>query len=178
VRSLAAGSRYAAGLAVSDRLLNRLPAGWAVARPGRLVLGFGCSTDAEPADAVQVARTALHEAGLSTAGVRQLATIDRRRAHPATLAVAEALGARVVAFSPAELDAVPVPNDSERVRRAVGTASVAEAAALLVGGGRLLLEKRKGGAAAPGSPGRGPRGGIPPSEQRGSVTVAVAEVRR
>ena len=155
VRSLATASRYAAGLAVSDRLLDGLPVGWALARSGRLVLGFGCSTDAEPADAVEVAQAALREAALSAGGVRLLATIDRRRSHPAALRLAEVLGARVVAFSPAELDAVPVPNDSERVRQAVGTASVAEAAALLAGGGRLVLEKRKGG----------------------SVTVAVAEVR-
>ena len=49
-------------------------------------------------------------------------------------------------FSAAELDAVPVPNPSSRVRAEVGTGSVAEAAALLRAGGpqrgaRLVLPK-------------------------------------
>jgi cobalamin biosynthesis protein CbiG len=129
---------------VSDRLLEGLPAGWAAARPGRLVLGLGCSSDADPEAALGAAAAALREGGLSPLGVRRVATIDRRREHPATRRLAEALGAEVVAFAPAELDAVAVPNGSERVRRAVGTASVAEAAALLASGGRLLVEKRTG----------------------------------
>ena len=152
--SLTAGATYAAGLAVSDRLLDQLPPGWSLARPGRLVLGFGCSTDAGPEEAVELALTALLEAGLSPAGVRRLATVDRRLEHPATLRLADALGVETVAFSPLELDGVPVPNGSKRVRQAVGTASVAEAAALLASGGRLLVTKRAGRA----------------------VTVAVAEV--
>jgi precorrin-4 C11-methyltransferase/precorrin-2 C(20)-methyltransferase len=144
VGSPAAGRRYAAGLAVSDHLLDPAPAGWVVARPGRLVLGFGCSTDAGPEEAVQLALAALREAGLSPAGVRRLATVDRRREHPVTLRLAEALGVEALTFSPTELDAVPVPNGSQRVRKAVGTASVAEAAALLASGGRLLVAKRSG----------------------------------
>jgi len=144
LRSLAAASRYAAGMAVSDRMLEHLPAGWAVARPGRLVLGFGCSMDAAPEEAIDLAMAALREAGLAAAGVRRLATIERRRDHPATLALAQALGAETVAFSAKELDGVPVPNSSGRVRQEVGTASVAEASALLASGGRLLLEKRAG----------------------------------
>lgn len=144
VRSLAAASRYVVGLAVSDRVMDLLPPGWAVARPGRLVLGFGCSSDATPEEAVDLALDALREAGLSAAGVRRLATIERRRGHPATLALAEALGAETVSFSPEDLDRVPVPNSSTLVKQAVGTGSVAEASALLASGGRLLLGKRAG----------------------------------
>jgi precorrin-4 C11-methyltransferase/precorrin-2 C(20)-methyltransferase len=142
VRSLASGSRYAIGLVVSDRLLDQLPEGWALARPGRLVVGFGCSTGAEPEEGVELARAALREAGLSPLGVRAVATIDRRRQHPAALRLAEVLATELVAFTSAELDGVPVPNGSRRVREAVGTASVAEAAALLASRGRLLLPKR------------------------------------
>lgn len=144
VRSLATGSRYQAGLAVSDRLLEGVPAGWAVARPGRLVLGFGCSSDATPEAARELALGALVEAGLAPAGVRMVATIDRRIQHPAARHLAEHLGAELVGFTAAELDQVRVPNRSARVRAAVGTASVAEAAALLCSGGRLLLPKRAG----------------------------------
>ena len=144
VRSLQAAGRHATGLAVSDRLLQPLPEGWALARPRRLVLGFGCSTDAMPEEAEEVALGALSEAGLSPSGVRVLATVDRRSGHAAARHLAKVVGAELVAFVPAELDAVPVPNGSGRVRAAVGTASVAEAAALLGSGGRLLVSKRRG----------------------------------
>jgi precorrin-4 C11-methyltransferase/precorrin-2 C(20)-methyltransferase len=130
-----------AGLAVSDRLLDRLPEGWALARPRRLVLGFGCSTGATAEEAVALAADALRGAGLAPAGVGAVATIDRRADHPAATGLAAALGAELVAFAAEELDAVAVPNGSRRVRAAVGTASVAEAAALLAGG-RLLVPKR------------------------------------
>lgn len=142
VSALAAGARHGAGLAVSDRLLDGLPAGWALARPRRLVLGLGCSTDATAEEAVALAREALRDGGLAAAGVRAVATIDRRAEHPAVAGAAAALGAEVVAFAPALLDEVAVPNGSSRVREAVGTASVAEAAALLAAGGRLLVPKR------------------------------------
>jgi len=144
VRSLTAGARHRAGLAVSDRLLADLPEGWALARPGRLVLGFGCSTDATPEEAVEMALNALGEAGLAPTAVRAVATIDRRLEHPAAKHLAQELRAELVGFTAAELDGVPVPNGSSRVQAAVGTASVAEAAALLGSGGRLLLPKRAG----------------------------------
>ncbi len=139
-----ASSGCPTGLVVSDHLLDHLPEGWALARPGRLVVGFGCSTGAEPEEGVELARAALGEAGLSPLGVRAVATIDRRRKHPAALRLAEALAAELVAFTSAELGAVPVPNGSRRVLEAVGTASVAEAAALLASRGHLVVPKRAG----------------------------------
>ncbi len=141
------------GLAVSDRQLHPLPAGWALLRPRRLCLGIGCTTTADAAEAVEGALSVLAEAGLSPAGVGRVATIDRRARHPAVVAVAERLGAEVAGFAPEELSRVPVPGASERVRRAVGTPSVAEAAAMAAGGARLLVPKRI----------------------RGRVTLAVAE---
>lgn len=136
---------FEAGLAVSDREVPALPGGWVLARPRRLLLGAGCSTAGEPDEAVELALAALDEAGLAAGGVAQVATIDRRRQHPAILALAGRLGAEVVAFPAEQLDSVPVPGPSEAVRTAVGTASVAEAAAVLAaGGGRLLVSKRAG----------------------------------
>ncbi|MBO0682856.1 MAG: cobalamin biosynthesis protein, partial [Candidatus Dormibacteraeota bacterium] len=147
VESADQAAGFALGLAVSDRLLKDLPAGWAVARPGRLVLGFGCSREATAEEARDLALDALRGAELSPSGVRVVATIDRRLDHLAARGLAESLGARLVGFPPAELDAVPVANPSPAVREAVGTASVAEAAALLQSGGRLLVPKRVGGRA-------------------------------
>jgi precorrin-4 C11-methyltransferase/precorrin-2 C(20)-methyltransferase len=144
VASLDSATPFPSGLAVSDRLLDQLPEGWALARPGGLVLGFGCSTDAAPEEAVELALAALGEAGLSPLGVRAVATIDRRREHAATIRLAGALGGELVAFTSTELDAVQVPNGSSRVREAVGSGSVAEAAALLASRGILLVPKRAG----------------------------------
>jgi cobalt-precorrin 5A hydrolase/precorrin-3B C17-methyltransferase len=144
VPDLTGAGGHARGLAVTDRLLDGLPPGWALARPRRLVLGFGCATAATPEEAVEVAREALRGAGLAPAGVREVATIDRRREHPAARRLADGLGARLVACTAAELDAVAVPNRSEAVREAVGTGSVAEAAALRRSGGRLLVSKHAG----------------------------------
>ncbi len=142
VRTLAAGSRHAVGLAVGDREFGRLPEGWAVARPRRLVLGIGCSTEATADEAVSAALETLTDAGLAPAGVRAVATIDRRREHPATTGLARSLGCDLQAFPARKLAAVAVPTASERVQEAVGTGSVAEAAALLAAGGRLLVRKR------------------------------------
>jgi precorrin-4 C11-methyltransferase/precorrin-2 C(20)-methyltransferase len=147
-------ARHDAGLAVTDRELGELPPGWALARPRRLALGFGCATGATGAEAERVVLEALAVAGLAPEGVGTVATIDRRSEHPAARWLSDRLGAPLVAFTPGELGAVTVPNPSVAVAAAVGTASVAEAAAILAaGGGRLVVPKRASG----------------------SVTVAVAE---
>jgi precorrin-4 C11-methyltransferase/precorrin-2 C(20)-methyltransferase len=154
VRSLRGAAELRCGLAVTDREVAELPPGWVLVRPGRLRLGIGCSSVATAAEAVEAALAGLEAAGLAPDGVRQVATIDRRREHPAVLAVAGRLGAEVVAFDAGELGQVAVPSPSEAVLRAVGTPSVAEAAAIRAArGGRLLL----------------------PKLVRGRVTVAIAE---
>jgi precorrin-4 C11-methyltransferase/precorrin-2 C(20)-methyltransferase len=141
-----------AGLAVTDRELDRLPEGWALVRPRRLCLGLGCTSTADATEAVEAALSVLAEAGLSPAGVGRVATIDRRAQHPAVVATAERFQAEIVSFSPEELAHIAVPSASEAVRRAVGTPSVAEAATIAAGG-RLLV----------------------PKHIRGRVTVAVGE---
>ena len=101
-------------------------AGVAVLHPPSLVLGVGCSTGADPDDVDALVDRALGDAGLARASVGSLATIDRRRDHPAIAS----LGLEVQAFSAAELGAVA---------DAVGTPSVAEAAALLAAGSGASL---------------------------------------
>ncbi|HLH69314.1 MAG TPA: precorrin-4 C(11)-methyltransferase [Candidatus Dormibacteraeota bacterium] len=130
-----------AGLAVTDRVLDQLPEGWALLRPRRLRLGLGCTSAANAVEATEAALSVLAEAGLSPAGVGKVATIDRRARHPAVVAVAERLRVEVVSFSPEELARIAVPSASEAVRRAVGTPSVAEAA-VIAAGARLLVPKR------------------------------------
>lgn len=70
----------------------------------------------------------------------RLATLDIRVAEPGIAEAADRRGWPVTGYAAAELDRVPVPTPSERVRQHAGTASVAEAAALL-SGGRLLVAR-------------------------------------
>ncbi len=143
IRSLKSASRPHTGLAVTDRLLDGLPESWAMVRPRRLRLGLGCSSGTDRDQAIAAALEGLNRVGLSSEGVAEVATIDRRRDHPAVLEVSRRLAARLVTFGADELERVPVPNRSDQVKRAVGTASVAEAAAILASrGGKLLVPKQ------------------------------------
>ena len=74
--------------------------------------------------------------------IRCLATVDRRAGELGFQAAAAELGVSTLAFTPAELVEVEVPNPAQRTVAAIATASVAEAAALLAcGTGRLVIAK-------------------------------------
>jgi cobalt-precorrin 5A hydrolase/precorrin-3B C17-methyltransferase len=93
--------------------------------------------------------------------VAAIATIDRKRAEPAIVALAAEWDVPIRDVSADVLAAVPVPNPSEVVRGAVGTASVAEAAALAVGGpgSVLVVEKTRSATATVAVARRQPLGG-------------------
>ncbi len=114
--------------------------GTVLLRPQSLVVGVGSSTGARSQEVAELVAATLAEAGLSADSVQAVATIDRRRHHPALTG----LGLAITSFSAEALAAVTVPNPSDAARRAVGTASVCEAAALLGSGmgGALVVEKR------------------------------------
>jgi cobalt-precorrin 5A hydrolase / precorrin-3B C17-methyltransferase len=103
-----------------------------------LVAGVGCSTDAAVDQILDLLVDTLD--GRVPAAV---ATVDRR------IDLVRGLGLPVVSFTPDQLDGVDVPNPSDAVHRAVGTASVAEAAALLAAGrgAELVSPKKKNGVA-------------------------------
>ncbi len=88
----------------------------------------------------------LEAEGYAREAVASLCTIEMKRDEPLMHALRELLpGAMFRVFSAGELATVAVPNPSERVSRATGSPSVAEASALAgSGGGALLVEKRKG----------------------------------
>lgn len=131
-------------LAVTHRLLPGLGAALTL-RPPCLTLGAGCREGADPGEVVDGARRALEDAGFAAGAVRQVASVDAKAQEPALRELARALGVPYVTLPPEALAAVPVPNPSARVARAVGTPSVAEAAALAASrGGRLVLPKVKG----------------------------------
>ena len=111
-------------------------------RPPSLLVGVGASRGAPAAEIGQLIDGTLAELGLSAQSVRYIATADVKADEPGLLAAAAERGWAVVTFPASRLAAVPVPNPSEVVRRAVGTPSVAEAAALIDPGATLLAAKR------------------------------------
>ena len=114
--------------------------------PRSLVVGIGTTTDATADDVEALVADALARAGLSPLALEAVATIDRRADHPAVVAFAAAHDLSVRAYPAGLLDSVAVPNPSDVVDAAVGTASVAEAAALTAAGtgAVLAVEKQRG----------------------------------
>lgn len=137
----------AAAIVISCRRDVALPLDVPLAlfRPAVLVLGAGSSLGAPPEDLLALAEAALAECDRASEAVACVATIERRRAEPAIVALAARFGVDVRCFTPAELEAAPGDWErSEVVRRAVAAGGVAEPAAILASaGGRLLLGKRR-----------------------------------
>ena len=153
---------------------------------GRWAVGVGCSSSATSEEVAEVVRGALalaNDAGDTARSV--LATIDRRRTHPAVLEAAA--GRPIVSFPPSLLAGVDVPDPSEVVAAAVGTPSVAEAAALLAAGpgARLVVGKQRGATATaavavggrPPVTGRVQIVGLGPGHPSHRTPAAVAAVR-
>ena len=153
-----------------------------VYRPPSLLVGVGASRGAPAEEIGQLIDGTLAELGLSPRSVRHIATADVKADEPGLLAAAA--GPRLAGgHLPGRLAAVPVPNPSEVVRRAVGTPSVAEAAALVEPGATLLAAKRASAHATVAVARGRPRGrlaviGIGPGARDLMTPRAVAELRR
>jgi cobalt-precorrin 5A hydrolase/precorrin-3B C17-methyltransferase len=167
---------------VTDQKIN-CPERAVVFRPASLLVGVGASKGAPAAEIGQLIDGTLAELGLSARSVRHIATADLKADEPGLLAAAAGRGWLVVTFPASRLAAVPVPNPSEVVRRAVGTPSVAEAAALIEPGSVLLGAKRASAHATVAVARARPRGrlaviGIGPGARDLMTPRAVAELRR
>ena len=152
-------------------------------RPPSLRVGVGTSKGAPAAEIGELIDGTLAELGLSARSVRYLATAEVKADEPGLLAAAAERGWPVVTFPAGQLAAVPVPNPSEVVRRAVGTPSVAEAAALIEPGSVLLAAKRASAHATVAVARGRPRGrlaviGIGPGARDLMTPRAMAELRR
>lgn len=99
-----------------------------------LCLGVGFTTSATTEDIV-AAITAVVPA---RASVVVLATVSAKAASPPLVDAAAVLHVPIVSFDADQLARVEVPSPSAAARRAVGTASVAEASAILAAGGGPL----------------------------------------
>ncbi|MGH3191846.1 MAG: precorrin-3B C(17)-methyltransferase [Streptosporangiaceae bacterium] len=117
---------------VTDRAGNKadFPERAVVYRPPTLIVGMGASRGVPAGEAGELIDETLADLGLSPLSVRYIATADVKSDEHGLQAAAAERGWRVVTYPAGLLAAVPVPNPSEVVLRAVGTPSVAEAAAL------------------------------------------------
>ena len=104
----------------------------------RVVVGIGARKGVAAAEVVRVISTVMQP----NWRVEAIASIDRKA--DLVAAVASSMGVRGVAYSATELSTVVTPTVSDRVLRAVGSASVAEASALLAGGSTELTVPRFG----------------------------------
>jgi cobalt-precorrin 5A hydrolase/precorrin-3B C17-methyltransferase len=128
-------------LLITDRAVD--PPGPAVVyRPPSLVVGVGCSSGASAAEILELIDEALQQSGLAAASVAALASIEVKRDEPGLVEAARERGWPLRVHPAERLAGVPVPNPSAAVARAVGSASVAEAAAL-VEAAELVVPKRK-----------------------------------
>ncbi len=170
---------------ITDRADVRPGAGLVVYRPRSLVVGAGASRGVPAGEIGQLIDEVLGAQAVSAQCVLTIATADVKADEAGLRAAASERGWPVVTFPAERLAAVPVPNPSETVRRAVGTPSVAEAAALLAAGagatlvaGKLVSEHATVAIAR-----RRPRGrlaliGIGPGARDLTTPRAIAELRR
>jgi cobalt-precorrin 5A hydrolase/precorrin-3B C17-methyltransferase len=172
-------------IVVTDRADARPGPGLVVYRPPSLVVGAGASRGVSSDEMGQLIDAVLGDLGVSPQAVMTLATADAKAEEHGLRAAAAERGWPVATFPADGLAAVPVPNPSEAVRRAVGTPSVAEAAALLAGGAgaTLVAAKRASAHATVAVARRRPRGrlaliGIGPGARDLTTPRAVAELRR
>jgi cobalamin biosynthesis protein CbiG len=137
-----ANSALDAGLAITDERLPAIVAErFVVWRPRLLAAGVGCSRGAPTEELAALLERACAALGVDQAGLRCLASLDRKLDEPGLGALAQQLELPLQGFPADRLARVAVPTPSEIVRRAVDTPSVAEAAALLAAPGGLLIPK-------------------------------------
>jgi cobalt-precorrin 5A hydrolase/precorrin-3B C17-methyltransferase len=183
--ALPLADRGAYTVRVTDRVVEP-DAREVVLRPPTLVVGVGASRGAPVAEVLALVEDTLRGAGLSTASLAELATVDAKAEEPGLVGAAERLGVPLVTYSAAELAEVEVPNPSEAPLAALGTPSVAEAAALRRGGELLVPKRKSAGRPAMATcavvrrPGRGRLAvvGIGPGARDLLTPRAAAELRR
>lgn len=112
------------------------------------VLGVGARRGVGAAELGSLVADVLHEAGIGHGEVRALATLALKGGESGIIEMCARYRWESLIFHADTLAAIPVGNPDERVRQAVGTGSVAEAAAL-AGAGRfgrapeLVVGKRR-----------------------------------
>ena len=109
--------------------------------PRTVTLGIGCRKDIPLESVMAAVRSVLDEANIDLRAVGRIASIVNKKDEKGLLETARVIGAETVFFTADELNAVPGEfEESEFVRKTVGTGNVCERAAVLAGG-ELIIKK-------------------------------------
>ena len=114
---------------VTDRLVEDDPRA-VVLRPPSLVLGLGASRGVGADEVLELVDRVLAEAGLSSASVAAVGTVDEKADEAGIVEACARRGWTLTTFPADQLATVDVPNPSDEPLKVLGTPSVAEAAAL------------------------------------------------
>jgi cobalt-precorrin 5A hydrolase/precorrin-3B C17-methyltransferase len=133
-------------LVASERLHDGSPQRL-IYHPRTLVLGVGCERGCAPEELIELAETALCDAGLAPAALAAIVSLDLKSDEAAVHALAGHLGVPARFVSADQINAIAdrIANPSDIVLREVGCPGVAEGAALVAAGddGDLIVEKAK-----------------------------------
>ena len=114
--------------------------------PRIVTLGVGCRRGTSEEVIRQTVKGILEQSGIDLRAVCRIASVDLKRNEAGLLAFAASIGADTAFFSADELNAVPgIFEESEFVRKTVGTGNVCERAAVLAGGKRILKKTAENG---------------------------------
>lgn len=109
--------------------------------PRVVTLGIGCRKDIPLSGFMDAVHSVLDGSSIDLRAVGTIASIDVKKEEKGIIGLAKALGAETVFYSAEQLNAVPgVFEESEFVRKTVGTGNVCERAAVLAGG-KLIIGK-------------------------------------
>ena len=109
--------------------------------PRTVTLGIGCRKDIPLESVMAAVRSVLDEANIDLRSVGRIASIVNKKDEKGLLEAARVIGAETVFYTAEELNAVPGEfEESEFVRKTVGTGNVCERAAVLAGG-ELIIKK-------------------------------------
>ncbi|ADG05178.1 cobalt-precorrin 5A hydrolase [Kyrpidia tusciae] len=138
---------FGALLLITDRIwseeeLRQFAPYWVVYRPKSLILGIGCNRGTPRAEIEEVVEGTLRAKGLAVDSVAAVATIDRKKDEAGLVAMCRDRGWPLIAYTPDELNEMPMRHPSETVYRYTGAYGVSEPAAMRAAGtDRLLVDK-------------------------------------
>ena len=111
--------------------------------PRILTLGIGCRKGTGKEHLLSAVKTVFANNGLDLRAVEKIASIDAKKDEKGLLSCAEDLGAEIIFYSADELNGAEGDFDeSDFVRKTVGTGNVCERSAVIAGG-RLVVRKTR-----------------------------------
>ncbi|MDI3256359.1 MAG: cobalamin biosynthesis protein [Kyrpidia sp.] len=146
-RKVRGAAPYGALLLITDRLwseadLRIFAPYWVIYRPKSLIVGIGCNRGTSREEIERVVEQTLATRGLAVESVAAVATIDLKKNEPGLVDLCRARQWPLIAYTPGELNGMPMRHRSETVYRYTGAYGVSEPAAMRAAGvSELVVEK-------------------------------------